>query len=84
MRETISFYLYRKKQKEKQERLPDPEGRDLCCVHLSDSDQIVDKIAGGVGLRVLLIGGVSHPNVVEAIDSDLQGVRCKVNKNLTE
>lgn len=51
----------------------DPVSRNLCCAHLPDSDQVVDKVPGSVGLSVLLVGGVSHPDVVEAIDADLNG-----------
>lgn len=53
----------------------DPDGRDLGCVYLSDPDQIVNKVPGSVGLSVLLVGGVPHPDVVEAVDSDLQEER---------
>lgn len=45
--------------------------RNLCCAHLPDSDQVVDKVPGSIGLSVLLVGGVSHPDVVVGIDSDL-------------
>lgn len=56
-----------------QEEKADPQSRNLGRTHLPDSDQIVDKVPGGVGLSVLLVGGVSHPDVVEAIDTHLQG-----------
>lgn len=56
-----------------QEERADPQSRNLGRTHLPNSDQIVDKVPGGVGLSVLLVGGVSHPDVVEAIDTHLQG-----------
>lgn len=56
----------------------DPQSWDLCCVHFPDSDQVVDKVSGGVGLSVLLVGGVAHPGVVEAINADLPGGESRV------
>lgn len=57
----------------KQEERADPQSRNLGRAHLPDSDQIVHEVPGGVGLSVLLVRGVSHPGVVEAIDTHLQG-----------
>lgn len=51
----------------------DPQRRNLRRTHLPDPDQVVDKVPGGVGLSVLLVGGVAHPDVVEAINTHLQG-----------
>lgn len=50
----------------------DPDSWDFCCTYLPNSDQVVDKVPGSVGLGVLLVGGVAHSNVIKAVDSDLQ------------
>lgn len=59
-----------------------PESWDLGCAHFPNSDQIIDEIPGGVALSVLLVGGVSHPNVVEAVDTDLHTGELRFKTNL--
>lgn len=58
--------------KKRKKKLSDPQSWNLFSLHLPDSDQIVDKVPGGVGLSILLAGGVSHPHIGEAIHPHLQ------------
>lgn len=61
----------RKQLNEQQEQCADPYSWDLRRTHFPNSNQVVDKVPGSVGLGVLLVGGVSHPDVVKAINTDL-------------
>lgn len=63
------------------QQFPHPQSRNLRRIHLPDSDQIVHKVPSGVGLSVFLIGGVSHPDVVEAFNTDLERKKREKREN---
>lgn len=44
---------------------------NFCCSHFSYPNQEIDKVSGGVGLSVLLVGRVAHANIIESTDLDL-------------
>lgn len=45
--------------------------RNFCRSHFSYPNQEIDKVPGGVGLSVLLVGGVAHANITESTNLDL-------------
>lgn len=56
----------------KGERRAYSKSRNLILLHFVGPHQEVDEVSGSIALRVLLVGGVAHSNVVEAFHSHLQ------------